>query len=55
MKTQIGVAKELAKINLPSTFIAGGGGKGGSVDPFTAIGIESLLNIKNKMVNTKSK
>jgi len=52
--TQIGVARELAKIKLPSTFIAGGGGSGGAIDPFTAIGLESLLNIKDKMINKKS-
>ena len=52
--TQIGVARELAKIKLPSTFIAGGsGGKGGAIDPFTAIGLESLLNIKDKMSSKK--
>lgn len=50
METQIGVARELAKLKLPGTFIAGGGGSnGGSVDPFTAIGLESLINIKDKM------
>lgn len=52
--TQIGVARELAKIKLPTTFIAGGGGSGGgAIDPFTAIGLESLLNIKDRMINKK--
>lgn len=49
--TQIGVARELSKIKLPGTFIAGGGGSGGAVNPFTAIGIEALINIKDKMSN----
>lgn len=50
--TQIGVARELAKIKLPGTFISGGGGgSNGAVNPFTAIGLESLLNIKDKMSN----
>lgn len=50
--TQIGVARELSKIKLPETFIAGGGGgSGGAVNPFTAIGLESLINIKDKMSN----
>lgn len=54
--TQIGVARELAKIKLPGTFIAGGGGgSGGAINPFTAIGLESLLNIKDKMSNNKVK
>lgn len=54
--TQIGVARELAKIRLPETFIAGGGGgSGGAVNPFTAIGLESLINIKDKMSNKRKK
>lgn len=49
-ETAIGVAEQLSKINLPSTFISGGGGgKGGSVDPFTAIGLNQLLEISKKM------
>ena len=27
----------------------GGGGNGGAINPFTAIGLESLINIKDKM------
>jgi len=49
-ETAIGVAAELAKIKLPSTFISGGGGKnGGAIDPFTAIGLNQLLEISRKM------
>lgn len=51
--TQIGVAAELAKIKLPETFIAGGGGAGGGLDPFTAIGLESLINVKDKMTRNR--
>ena len=54
-ETSIGVARELAKVKLPSTFIAGGGGKnGGGTDPFTAIGLNQLLEISKKM-STPSK
>jgi regulator of protease activity HflC (stomatin/prohibitin superfamily) len=51
-ETQIGVAEALARIKLPETFIAGGGGKNGGLDPFTAIGLESLINVKDKMSNS---
>lgn len=54
-ETAIGVAKALATIKLPNTFIAGGSGKNGngSLDPFTAIGLESLLNISKQMSKQK--
>jgi len=51
-ETAIEVAKALANVKLPSTFIAGGG-DGKAVDPFTAIGLESLINISNKMSQGK--
>lgn len=50
--TAIGVAKALAEIQLPTTFIAGGG-SGGAVDPFTAIGLNQLLDISKKMARSK--
>ena len=51
----IGVAEKLSQIKLPQTMILGGGsGKGsGAMDPFTAIGLESFLNISKKMSKTK--
>lgn len=52
-ETAIEVAKALANVKLPQTFIAGGGEGGKAVDPFTAIGLESLMNISNKMANQK--
>lgn len=48
-ETAIGVAKALAGIQLPSTFIAGGGNGHGSVDPFTAIGLNALMDMSQKM------
>ncbi|MDX1470231.1 MAG: SPFH domain-containing protein [Flavobacteriaceae bacterium] len=54
-ETAIGVARELSKIQLPSTFIAGGGGKsGGALDPFTAIGLEAFMNINEKLATPKN-
>lgn len=54
-ETAIGVAAELAKLKLPSTFITGGGGSGGggSMDPFTAIGLNQLLEIQEKLANPR--
>lgn len=52
-ETAIGVAKELAKIQLPNTMILGGNGSNGSMDPFTAIGLESLINISKSMSSNK--
>ena len=52
-ETQIGVARELSKLKLPETFISGGSGSNGGVDPFTAIGLESLLKIKDRMSTKK--
>lgn len=48
--TAIGVAEALAKIKLPSAFIAGGSGSGGgALDPFTAIGLNQMLDISSKV------
>lgn len=55
-ETAIGVASALAGpdgIQLPSTFIGGGGANGQTVDPFTAVGLESLLNITSRMSKPK--
>ncbi len=54
-ETAIGVAAEIAKIKLPSTFITGGGGSGGAIDPFTAIGLNQLLEITDKMSKPRGK
>jgi len=47
-KTKVGVAAELAKVNVPSVVVGGGDGKGG-VSPMDAIGVNMLLDIMNKM------
>ena len=51
-ETAIGVATALSNVKLPSTFI-GGGGSGGSVDPFTAIGLEALFNMSKRLGTAK--
>jgi len=50
--TAIGVAKEMANVKFPESMIIVGGssnGKAGAVDPFTAVGLESFINISDKM------
>jgi hypothetical protein len=52
MKTQIGVAAELAKMQWPSSMVINnGGGKGGSANPIEAIGMQSLYNLSKQMAN----
>lgn len=47
----IGVAKELAKANVPSVYVAGGSDGMDISNPLTAMGIESILNVIDKMEN----
>jgi regulator of protease activity HflC (stomatin/prohibitin superfamily) len=49
--TAIGVAQALSTVKLPSLMVIGGDGKGGQVDPFTAVGLESMMRISQKMVD----
>lgn len=49
--TAIGVARELAKLNVPEIFIAGGTGAG--ADPFTAVGLQAMIDITDKMATAK--
>jgi len=46
-KTKVGVAAELAKVNVPSIMV-GGADKGG-VSPIDAVGVNMLLDIMNKL------
>jgi hypothetical protein len=48
-KTRVGVAAELAKVNVPSIVVGGGDGKGGNVSPLDAIGVNMLLDIMTKL------
>lgn len=48
-KTAVGVAAELAKVNVPSILITGDGKSGNSVSPMDAVGINMLLDIKSKL------
>lgn len=47
------VSKNLSNIKLPGMMVIGGGNGGNAADPFTAIGIESLMRINNKLTNDK--
>jgi hypothetical protein len=47
-KIKVGVAAELAKVNVP-TIVVTGGDKGGSVSPMDAIGVNMLLDIATKL------
>lgn len=49
-ETRIGVAHELAAIQLPQMMVTGGGGQGNrTADPFEAVGLESLMRINDRM------
>jgi hypothetical protein len=48
--TAIGVAREIAKVNLPGMMIIGGDGQGGTpVDPFTAVGVKAIWDLSKEM------
>ena len=50
METRIGVARELAKANVPNIVI--GGGDGGA-NPMEAVGIKYLMDINDKLSKRK--
>lgn len=53
-KTAVGVAAELAKVNVPTIVVGGGSSSNGkSVNPLDAIGINMLLDISTKMKTQK--
>ena len=50
-ETQIGVAEKMSNIKFPEMLIIGGtSGKGGAMNPFDAIGLESFIKIKNGII-----
>lgn len=53
--TAIGVAAEIAKVKFPDDMIivGAGDGKGGGVNPFEAVGLESFYNLSKKMSSSK--
>lgn len=53
-ETAIGVAGELAKVKLPQLMIIGSDGKGGSANPFDAVGLESFIRISKGMASQES-
>jgi regulator of protease activity HflC (stomatin/prohibitin superfamily) len=50
-ETSIGVAREMSKVQFPKMLIIGGDSKGGQLNPFDAIGLESFMKITEKMSN----
>ncbi|MCK5152940.1 MAG: hypothetical protein KAQ93_01155 [Spirochaetales bacterium] len=50
--TAIGIAAELAKIQLPEVMIFGSG-EGSPTNPFDAIGLEAFMNITEKLSNSR--
>lgn len=50
----IGVAAELAKIQFPNTMIISNGVSGGAINPFDVIGLESFINLTDKMQAKKN-
>ena len=52
-ETQIEVAKALSNVKFPNTMIVvgGGNGNGSKVDPFTAVGLQSLYELSGKISN----
>lgn len=52
--TKIGIAKALASVQFPARMVVSGGGNGGNgVNPFEAIGLQSLYNLSEKMSDSK--
>lgn len=49
-ETAIGVAKEMSNIKFPSMMVIGGSDKGGAINPFDAVGLESFMRISKTMV-----
>lgn len=49
----IGVAREIAKLKLPDAMVIGGGNGGGTVDPLTAVGINQMLDIVDRLGTAK--
>jgi len=52
-KTAVGVAAELAKVNVPSIVVSGGDGGKGNVSPMDAISVNMLLDIMGKLDKPK--
>jgi regulator of protease activity HflC (stomatin/prohibitin superfamily) len=56
-ETAIGVAAELAKVQFPGMMVLGGGGSGGNagMNPFEALGLESMLRLSQQVGKSSSK
>ena len=52
-ETKIGIAEALARVKFPNSMVIGGGSNGGSVNPFDAVGLQSLYELSEKMATKK--
>ena len=52
-ETKIGIAQALAGVKFPEQMIISGGGNGGGVNPFDAVGLNSLYELSNKLASPK--
>lgn len=52
-ETKIGIAEALARVKFPDSMVIGGGSNGGSVNPFDAVGLQSLYELSEKMATKK--
>lgn len=57
METAIGIAREIAKIQLPSLVVQGGagGGNGSNSDLGEVLGLNALLDLQNKIIDIRNK
>jgi regulator of protease activity HflC (stomatin/prohibitin superfamily) len=53
MRTAIGVAEQLSKVQFPSMMVTGGSGNGSAMNPFDAVGLESFIRINERMRGNK--
>lgn len=49
METKIGIAKALASVKFPTSMVIAGGSEKGGVNPFDAVGLQSLYDLSGKM------
>lgn len=52
-ETKIGIAEALSRVKFPNSMVIGGGSNGGSVNPFDAVGLQSLYELSEKMAVKK--
>lgn len=53
--TKIGIAQALAGVKFPERMIISGGGNGGGVNPFEAVGLKAMYDLSEKMAASPTK